>query len=198
MQGFGPVVTEPDEPVFHHDWERRVLGLVFGLMARGQFGSSGRFRHLIERMDPAWYLASPYYEHWLTAAATAVVEGGVVSAAELAARLGAPFPLSRSSRAEPPDPDGDAGDHHRYHLGQTVRVREIHPFGHTRCPDYIRGKRGVVVRLDGRFSVPDVEAHSDRRVSEPTYSVRFEADELWGDPGDPVHVDLWERYLEDV
>ena len=26
--------------------------------------------------------------------------------------------------------------------------------------------------------------------------VRFEADELWGEVGDPVHVDLWESYLE--
>jgi len=52
------------------------------------------------------------------------------------------------------------------------------------------------VRLDGVFSLPDVECHSDGRREEPTYSVRFEADELWGCPGDPVHVDLWESYLE--
>jgi hypothetical protein len=26
MQGFGPVRVEFDEPVFHHDWERRASG----------------------------------------------------------------------------------------------------------------------------------------------------------------------------
>jgi hypothetical protein len=52
------------------------------------------------------------------------------------------------------------------------------------------------VRVDGVFSVPDVEAHCDGRRKEPTYSVRFEGESLWGEPGDPVHVDLWESYLE--
>jgi len=53
-----------------------------------------------------------------------------------------------------------------------------------------------VVRVDGVFSLPDVEYHCDAKRMEPTYSVRFEADALWGEPGDPVHVDLWESYLE--
>jgi hypothetical protein len=41
-------------------------------------------------------------------------------------------------------------------------------------------------------------------VLEPTYSVRFTAGELWGEAGadgdvggDVVHVDLWDRYLEE-
>jgi nitrile hydratase len=62
----------------------------------------------------------------------------------------------------------------------------------------VRGKVGTVVRLDGSWSLPDVEAHSDDRRREPTYSVRFEATDVWGDaqPGAAVHVDLWESYLE--
>ena len=38
------------------------------------------------------------------------------------------------------------------------------------------------------------------QILDPTYSVRFTAEELWGEggePGCPVHVDLWERYLEE-
>ena len=27
LQSFGPVLPEPDEPVFHADWERRALAL---------------------------------------------------------------------------------------------------------------------------------------------------------------------------
>lgn len=36
MDGFGPVVPEPDEPVFHADWEGRVFAMVraTGLLGR--------------------------------------------------------------------------------------------------------------------------------------------------------------------
>ena len=27
MHGFGPVAAEPNEPVFHHDWEKSVFAL---------------------------------------------------------------------------------------------------------------------------------------------------------------------------
>jgi len=91
---------------------------------------------------------------------------------------------------------GTSSARHRHGLGSAVRVREWHPLGHTRAPRYVQGKRGTVVRLDGVFSVPDVEYHCTGRRTEPTYSVRFEATELWGEAGDPVHVDLWESYLE--
>ena len=77
-------------------------------------------------------------------------------------------------------------------------MREWHTPGHTRCPRYIRGKEGVVVRLDGTYSVPDIEAHSTDRRYEATYSVRFDAASLWrdGQRGVWVHVDLWDSYLE--
>ena len=55
-----------------------------------------------------------------------------------------------------------------------------------------------MVRLDGTYSVPDVEAHGAARRGEPTYSVRFDPGELWrdGQHGVWVHVDLWDSYLE--
>ena len=54
------------------------------------------------------------------------------------------------------------------------------------------------MRLDGSYSVPDIEAHGTARRSEPTYSVRFDAVGLWqdGQHGVSVHVDLWDSYLE--
>jgi nitrile hydratase len=157
---------------------------------------TGRFRHSIERMDPAWYLASSYYEHWLTAAATCLVESGVVTQAELDGALGAPFDVARPVRAPRLTDPGPSSSRHRYTVDEAVRVRAWHPLGHTRAPRYVQGKRGVVVRLDGVFSLPDVEYHCDEQRMEPTYSVRFEAHELWGEEGDPVYVDLWESYLE--
>ncbi len=98
-------------------------------------------------------------------------------------------------------PVADAGpdvNEPRFRAGDGVRVRDWHPPGHTRCPRYVRGKPGVVVRVDGTHSVPDVEAHGTARRREPTYSVRFDAADLWGDGqrGVSVHVDLWDSYLE--
>jgi nitrile hydratase subunit beta len=85
----------------------------------------------------------------------------------------------------------------RFQAGDPVRVRDWHPPGHTRCPRYVRGKTGVVVRLDGSYALPDLEVHGAER-REPTYSVRFDAAELWADaqPGVWVHADLWDSYLE--
>src|SRR5437762_14297584 len=100
MDGFGPVRVEPDEPVFHHDWERRALGATMATFAMG-ISNGGQFRHAIERMDPAHYLASSYYEHWLTAAATRLVETGRLTRDELEQRASGDFPLSRPTSAPP-------------------------------------------------------------------------------------------------
>ena len=37
----------------------------------------------------------------------------------------------------------------RYVPGDRVRVRRMHPAGHTRCPRYVRGAVGVVERVQG-------------------------------------------------
>jgi nitrile hydratase len=194
-EGYGPVEIEPDEPVFHEAWERRAARVVFASFMVGNF-SGGEYRHAIERMEPAWYLTSPYYEHMLTGVSTCLVEKGVIDGSELDARLGALFDLATPATTSRLDGPGDNATDPAFAVGDVVRVRNMHPRGHTRCPGYVRGCRGTVVRVDGNFSVPDVEAHCDGRRTEPTYSVRFEADALWGETGDPVHVDLWESYLE--
>jgi nitrile hydratase beta subunit len=194
-QGHGAVVIEPNEPVFHEAWERRAARVVFGAFLSGRFNGA-EYRHAIERMEPAWYLASPYYEHMLTGVTTCLVEKGAISAAELDERLGAPFDLAGPASAPRLDDAGVSRREPAFTIGDVVRAWNRHPMGHTRCPGYVRGRRGTIVRVDGVFSVPDVEAHCDLRREEPTYGVRFEADELWGEPGDPVHVDLWQSYLE--
>lgn len=196
MQGFGAVAHSPAEPVFHEPWEGRARALQQAVAGAVQ-ASGGEFRHSIERMDPGHYLTSSYYEHWLTGAATLAVEHGLVTQAELEARAGGRFPLSGPVHPVPVADSGAEG-RPRYAVGDRVRVREWHTPGHTRCPRYIRGKEGVVVRLDGTYSVPDIEAHSTARRYEATYSVRFDAASLWrdGQRGVWVHVDLWDSYLE--
>jgi nitrile hydratase beta subunit len=197
LDGFGPVEHAPSEPFFAEDWERRAFRLTMGVMG-GLRVSGGRFRHSIERMDPAHYLSSSYYEHWLTAAATLAVESGRVTLDELQQRAGGAFPISLPDRGTAPD-DRTPRTEPRFAVGDRVRVREWHPRGHTRAPRYVQGTRGVIVRVDGAFNVPDIEAHDGGFVADPTYSVRFSSDELWGDgasANETMHVDLWERYLE--
>jgi len=197
MQGLGHVAHSPAEPVFHEPWQAAARALLMAV-ARAADVSGGEFRHAIERMDPGHYLTSDYYEHWLTAAATLAIEHGLVARAELEARAGGRYPLSGPVRAPQVVDPGPGVDEPRFGVGDRVRVREWHSPGHTRCPRYVRGKAGTVARVDGIHSVPDVEAHGTARRHEPTYSVRFDAAELWrdGQRGVSVHVDLWDSYLE--
>ena len=198
-QGFGPVVVETDEPVFHAPWERRVFGVAAGLSLAGLW-NMGRFRHAIERMDPAHYLSSAYYEHWLTGVTTLLVEEEIVGRDELDARASGAFPLARPVLVAPVTEPGGDKTTPRFAVGDPVLVADVHWSGHTRCPAYIRGRLGTVVRVDSAFSVPDVEAHCAATRIEPTYSVRFALTSLWGSDADPaasVCVDLWESYLEE-
>jgi nitrile hydratase len=201
MDGFGPVVVEPDEPVFHAPWEARVFGLAgLVVMATGQ--GTPTFRHSIERIRPEQYLATTYYEHWLTGLATLAVEAGVIDGDELDARAGG-FPLSRpiATHPVPSHLAASSAATPRFGLGSRVRVRNDHPAGHTRCPDYVRDRVGDVVRVDPVVPVPEIEAHLRRIEVEPTYCVRFTLTELWGDgggAGDSLYIDLYERYLDEV
>ena len=197
MQGFGPVGHSAAEPVFHDRWEALAFALLW-VVEDALDATEGELRYAMERMDPGHYLTASYYEHWLTAAATLAVEHGLVTRSELEARSGGRFPLSGPVLAPLVTDVGPDVDEPRFGVGDRVRVRECHPAGHTRCPRYVRGKAGVVVRVDGIYSLPDVEAHGSARRHEPTYSVRFDAADLWrdGQHGVSVHVDLWDSYLE--
>lgn len=64
-----------------------------------------------------------------------------------------------------------------------------------------RGKCGTIVRVDEAADIDDIEAHGGGSVTEPLYSVRFASRELWGEAGtegDFVHIDLFERYLQEA
>ncbi len=87
VHGFGSVEVAAAEPVFNTEWERRTARAMMGTLIGLQTGSAV-FRHSIERMDPAHYLTSSYYEHWLTGVSTLLVEAGLVSEDELERRAG--------------------------------------------------------------------------------------------------------------
>ena len=87
-----------------------------------------------------------------------------------------------------------------WHAGDRVRVRNMHPPGHTRVPEYVRGHRGTVLHVAPPFKFPDASAHALPGRKEPTYHVAFGSRELWSESAeaeDTVVVDLWESYLEE-
>src|SRR4030081_2152076 len=198
MQGFGPVEVEPDEPTFHGAWEARTFAVAGGALGAGGFNTP-MFRHAIERMDPGHYLTSSYFEHWLTAVATLLVEAAMISQAALDAPART-LCLSRPATVGPDDVQlGSERETPRFAVGDAVRVRDIHFGGPARCPGYVGVRQGVIVRVEPVVPIPELEAHRNEKVLDPTYGVRFEAAELWSDAAEanaPVHVDLYEQYLE--
>lgn len=214
MHGFGPVVVEADEPVFHAQWEARVMAMA-NLLRGPILTNVDAFRYAIERMEPASYLTAGYYGRWLAALERLLVEAGVLAPGEIEARLqGAPSgneaaakktPAARAPGDAQPSRGADAGvvrtvgKSPRFALGQTVWARNIHPEGHTRLPRYVRGRRGIVDRVHPACVFPDTHAHGLREDPQYVYSVRFAASELWGEdaePGASVRLDLFEDYLE--
>lgn len=192
-QGFGPVRYTLNAPVFHAPWELRVNSL-YSLAVRAGIFNMDEYRHAIERMEPRHYLTASYYERTLTSLATLCVEKGVLSVAELERRADGRVPLASPSapgRANVPDRE-------RFAAGDRVRVRPDHVPGHMRLPGYIRGKCGVVVGESPAYPFPDAHAHGIEAADEPTYDVRFQAEELWPQSAEPalVHVGVFQSYLE--
>lgn len=211
MHGFGPVLREENEPLWHAPWERTVVGMMQALRGRQRIFNIDEMRRGIEAMPPADYLSATYYERWLVSLETLLVEKGVLTPAEIATRAeqyrvhpDTPPPLPPASGlSEPPPvptahPYRRAGGPPRFRPGDRVITRNMHPPGHTRLPRYARGKRGVIERVHGVFVFPDTNAHGQGESPQPLYSVRFRARELWGDAAEPnahVNLDLWESYL---
>ncbi len=184
MHGFGPVVVETDEPVFHEAWEGKVRAMFQGTV--GRFYNLDEFRSAIERMEPAAYLEASYYERWLHAVETLLSTKGVLSAGEVS--------------AQPPRPERPSAiPAARFKAGDRVRARNLNPEGHTRLPRYVRGRSGIITSVKGPFRLPDANSEGRPDEWEFVYPVRFAARELWGPDAserDTVAVDLWDSYLE--
>jgi hypothetical protein len=86
--GLGPINPELNEPVFHAPWEGRAFGLFAATFVFAGY-TVDEFRHAIENMDPAHYLESSYYEHWMSAFESLLTKRGIVTREELDAKVAA-------------------------------------------------------------------------------------------------------------
>lgn len=82
MHGFGPINPPAEEPVFSEEWERRMFATYMAVICGGNYNID-EHRHAIERIEGVEYLTGTYYEHWLHANETLLIEKGVISQAEL-------------------------------------------------------------------------------------------------------------------
>lgn len=212
MDGFGKIVVEENEPLFHQDWEKRAFGILLGTLGQGLYNLD-EMRHGWERMNPVDFMTSGYYGHWLAAVERNLVEKNILDAAEVEARTQAFLkdPNEQVPKRDKPElvehmklvvqygasTHREASAAPRFQVGDRVKTKNMNPSGHTRLPRYARGKYGVIDAVYGAHVFPDAHAHGEGECPEHLYSVRIEADELWGfQQKDTVNIDLWESHLE--
>ena len=209
--GDGPVVPEPEGPVFEKDWHARALAFTLAAGSLGQWNIDIS-RHARERLSPKDYARFSYYEKWMAGLADLLVETGVLTEEELkgnatqdsplktrkltadqvATTLAAGGPADRPSDIAPIFAPGDKV------VTRKITANRLVDGGHTRLPAYAAGARGHVVRYHGTHVLPDSAAHRLGDAAEPLYAVSFPASELWADPEhlrDEVVLDLWQSYL---
>jgi nitrile hydratase beta subunit len=207
-KGFGPVVSEPNEPVFHGDWERRAFALTVA-MARPGGWNIDMSRFARENRPPEDYLSKSYFQIWLAGLETLMIERGLVTREEIEAgkvlsppkpgvKPIAPNEITPAIRRGGPT-EREAQAPAMFAVGETVRMKDIHPVTHTRLPQYVRGRLGTIELNHGCHVFPDTNSLGKGEDPQWLYTVRFDGPELWGKDADPtlsVSVDAWESYLE--
>ena len=186
------------------------MTLACGMLGKWNLDQS---RFARENVDPAHYLNSTYYEHWLHGLETLLQEKKLISKQELEqgksnSMSSLPASLSAIKKEDVSailKKGGSASlpsdQPPRYGVGDTVNVANFHPSSHTRAPRYIRGKKGVAVKHHGTHIFPDEHAISGIKIPAHLYNIRFEPVELWGNSrigtNSVLFVDVFEPYLED-
>jgi nitrile hydratase len=170
-----------------------------------------QFRREIERVPPAKYLNSSYYELWFygilgilkerdvtsledidsysPSGETQPFKSGVIKAADVRDTINA----GASTRADVAEVE------QRFSVGDEIRVLNNHPYHHHRAPRYIRGKLGRIVIDHGVFNFADSNSEYEGEQPQHCYAVEFSGRALWGDDaeeGSTVTIDLFETYME--
>jgi nitrile hydratase len=207
MHNYGAGEVDPNEPVFHHAWEGRVVAMYFAMACTGTWNID-MTRAARELLPADIYLSISYYQRWLLGLERNALDHGLVDADEIAAghalrpakpvkriltkdTIAAAF--GRGSYMRPTSTEA------RFQPGDRVRAKNINPPTHTRLPRYARSRVGVVEAVRGCQVFPDSVVTGDGENPQWLYTVVFEGRELWGEKADPtlkVSVEAFEPYLE--
>jgi nitrile hydratase len=198
----------PGEPVFPQRWHGRAFALAL-LANRLTGGNLDSFRHALERLDRSKYLDEGYFGRWLHAAELILDENGVLTHSAVHARsrklrgqnvdecAASPMPqVAPATQAQGSVRHVEAEP--AFAVGDRVRTRSTPSAGHTRLPQYVRGRVGVVERVQPAFVLPDTNATHEGENPQYVYSVRFDSRELWGADAEAFEltIELFEDYVE--
>ena len=209
MDNFGPVIAEVNEPVFHEDWERKIYSLTLAILPAG-YCKIDEMRRTTENIQPAAYLQAKYYQKWLLALESILLEKDILTQEEIetgqsiraeggVVHPAVPKEMMQFAMTNPVPASLDLDIEARFQVGDEIIAKIIHPQHHTRLPRYIRGKRGIIEQDHGVFLLPDTNAHGGPDKPQHVYTVRFAARELWGDEAnalDTVCIDLHDDYMD--
>jgi nitrile hydratase subunit beta len=206
-EGFGQIVGKTDDKVIHADWEIRDFAMKQS-SATGQSWTVDWFRRCRELADPIDYLTRPYYDQWLTTLAAQLIDEGYLTLDEIrhgapafSAKPGLPPQTAEAARAivkRPRSFSVSVNTPPCFAPDAPVRCRLDGASGHTRLPQYVRGRAGVIHAHHGGHVFADASARGEER-GEHLYTVSFASSDLWPEAkgsSDRVFVDLWESYLE--
>lgn len=212
--GFPHPDPDSHEQHFNHPWERIAFTLMPAIVGQN-IANMHEFRHGSERMGVHEYLETPYYEHWLSSFERLLIEKEILTDDEVSEKLKQvddPTATREQTGGSGPDKEavmklikngkdrGEPTDDTQFEVGERVQVKNHHPQGHTRCPNYVRRATGTVDTVHQEYLLPDANAH-DEKHTEPVYSVAFSPQELWGsnsESNETVYVDMWESYLQPI
>ena len=206
--GMGAVLLEPNEPVFHGNWEATAFALT---VAMGTTGSWNLDMSRRSRETLPDYLSLSYYQIWIKGLCKLLMEQGLVIDEELQVghmlRPALPVkrvleaPMVAGVLAKGAPTNRATASPASFSVGDCVRTCQFQADHHTRLPAYARGKVGCIAAVRAVHVYPDTNAHGLGEQPQWLYSVAFEGTTLWGqeaDPGLTVYVDAWEPYLERV
>ncbi len=209
-QGYGDIDRDGEDEVFHQEWEGREWGIAQSARTPGI--TIDWWRHCRELIMPEDYLGRPYFDSWAQTDFATYIEAGwftldeVDAGRSLTTDIDYPEPPAAMSLEQVLDRDrahafrfdAEIDTPPAYTVGQRVWTARHGHGGHTRLPQYARGRIGTVNAYNGAHVFPDLSA-TGTEIHQHCYNVMFEARELWPEADgrkDRVYLDLWENYLE--
>ncbi len=210
--GEGKIPRENESVKFKSEWEKEVFSLTIALGFSGLWNlDASRFAR--ESLEPVDYLRFSYFEKWLAALINLLYENGVmVELEEKSSKLSEKNfrklePKNVKRVLEKGGPTiREESKRKKFEIGDVVIIKNFYgnekiSEGHTRLPNYVKGRIGKIIDYHGAHVFPDTNAHFLGENPEPLYSIEFGVQELWGKhskhPEDTVVVDIWEKYICD-
>ena len=91
----------------------------------------------------------------------------------------------------------------KFKINDEITVDSRSSTGHCRTPAYIRGKKGVIERICGRYPNPEEIALCKKDPKIVTlYRCRFKQMDVWdnysGKDSDTIELEIYEHWLNDV